>query len=74
MLHEMATLGTSMALFVTGGILMNITVMNVKITIQENFVEVDKIGNHTNKWADYYSCFATVSDEGAVNKRLRGKR
>ena len=37
---------------------MNITAMNVKITFQKNNVVIDKIGNHTNKWVDYYSFLA----------------
>lgn len=42
---------------------MDIALLNVKITIQKNTVTVDKIGNHKNKWTDYYSCYATVSGE-----------
>lgn len=41
---------------------MDIAAMNVRITFQKNGVIVDKIGNHTNDWSDFYSCFATVSD------------
>ena len=39
------------------------SLLNVHITFQKNAVEVDGIGNHTNTWADYYSCHATVSGE-----------
>ncbi len=41
---------------------MDIAAMNVRITFQKNAVVTDKIGNRTNSWADYYSCFATLSD------------
>lgn len=41
---------------------MEIAAMNVRITFQKNGVIVDKIGNHTNDWSDFYSCFATISD------------
>lgn len=40
---------------------MNIALLNERIVIQKNEVTVDDIGNHTNTWADYYSCHATVS-------------
>ena len=42
---------------------MEIGLLNVRITFQENAVAVDGIGNHKNTWADYYSCHATVSGE-----------
>lgn len=41
---------------------MDIAAMNVRITIQKNAVITNKIGNRTNIWTDYYSCFATISD------------
>ena len=31
---------------------------------QKNSVVVDKIGNHTNSWSDYYTCYATICGEG----------
>lgn len=37
---------------------MNIAQMNERITIEKNTVSVDKVGNHRNAWADYYSCYA----------------
>ena len=42
---------------------MYISNLNVRITFQKNAVVIDKIGNHTNEWKDYYSCYATVSGE-----------
>lgn len=45
---------------------MDIAALNVKVTFQKNETLVDKIGNHTNAWTDYYSCHATVSGEGST--------
>lgn len=42
---------------------MDIAAMNEKITIQQHTVTTDSIGNHKETWADFYSCFATVSGE-----------
>lgn len=42
---------------------MDVAAMNVRITFQKNKAVSDSIGNHTNVWADYYSCHATVSGE-----------
>ena len=52
---------------------MDITAMNVKITFQKNDVVIDKIGNHTNKWVDYYSCYATVSGETGSEQAVVGE-
>lgn len=41
---------------------MDVAAMNVRITFQKNEPVSDTIGNHTNRWTDYYSCHATVSD------------
>lgn len=41
---------------------MDVAAMNVRITFQKNTAAADAIGNRTNVWADYYSCYATVSD------------
>lgn len=51
---------------------MEIALLNVQITIQENAVVVDAIGNHTNAWKDYYSCYATVSGEGGNEASVAG--
>ena len=52
---------------------MNITAMNIKITFQKNNVVIDKIGNHTNSWIDYYSCYATVSGETGNEQAVVGE-
>ena len=51
---------------------MNIALLNVKITIQKSSVTVDNIGNHTAKWEDFYSCFATVSNESPGENTAAG--
>lgn len=42
---------------------MNVAAMNVRITIQKNELVTDKIGNHTNQWVDYFTCWATCSNQ-----------
>ena len=41
-----------------GEVLMDIARLKVRITIEKSTVKVDEIGNHTNGWEDYYSCYA----------------
>ena len=52
---------------------MDIGLLNTRITIQRNSVVVDDIGNRTNKWQDYYSCFATVGGEGGGETAVVGQ-
>lgn len=42
---------------------MDVAAMNVRITIQKNETEVDKIGNHKSVWKDYFRCWATCSNQ-----------
>ena len=42
---------------------MNIAGLNVKIMIQKNETVTDRIGNHKSVWTDYFSCWATASDQ-----------
>ena len=35
--------------------------MNERITIQKNTTVVEAIGNHNNRWEDYFSCFTYAS-------------
>lgn len=51
---------------------MDIALLNVKVMFQKSSVAVDAIGNHKNKWTDYYSCHATVSGEGGSEKAVAG--
>lgn len=43
---------------------MNISGLRVRITIQKNETVVDRIGNHTSSWQDYFSCWATAVSSG----------
>ncbi|MBP0982055.1 MAG: phage head closure protein, partial [Oscillospiraceae bacterium] len=43
---------------------MDISLLNVRITLQKATASIDDIGNHLHVWVDYYDCFATVSGEG----------
>ena len=40
---------------------MNIAGLRVRITIQKNTTAVDRIGNHTSVWTDFFSCFINQS-------------
>lgn len=42
---------------------MNIAGLNVRIMIQRNEAVTDRYGNHKSVWTDYYSCWATASDQ-----------
>lgn len=42
---------------------MDIAGLNVRIMIQKNETETDRIGNHKSIWTDYFSCWATASDQ-----------
>lgn len=45
---------------------MKIAPMTEKIVFQKQTVSVDTLGNRTNTWADYFTCYATVSRETSV--------
>ena len=51
---------------------MEIALLNVKVSFQNNSVVSDAIGNRKNVWEDYYSCHATVSGEGGQEKAAAG--
>lgn len=51
---------------------MNIALLNERIRIEKNSVEVDSIGNHKSVWSPYYSCFATVSGESPFEETNSG--
>ena len=42
---------------------MNIAGLNVRIMIQKNETLTDHIGNHRSAWQNYFSCWATASDQ-----------
>lgn len=49
---------------------MEVALLNVRITFQKNEVVIDDIGNHTNEWVDFYSCYATISGESGSEKSI----
>ena len=52
---------------------MNIGRLNVRITFQKNEVVVDDIGNHTNRWVDYFSCYASTSTKTGDESSTAGQ-
>ena len=51
---------------------MEIAALRVKIMFQRQEAVADGIGNHTNRWADYFACRATVGGEGGTEKAVAG--
>lgn len=51
---------------------MDISLLNIRILFQENTVHVDEVGNHTNGWVDFFSCYATVSGENGQEESKIG--
>ena len=47
---------------------MNIGAMRTRISIQKNSTVNDKYGNHKSAWVDYFSCWATVSQNRATDE------
>ena len=52
-----------------GGIALNVSLMNEKVTCQKNTVITDSIGNHKNGWEDFYTCHATIGGEGMASSK-----
>ena len=48
---------------------MNIALLNEKVTFLKNTVVTDSVGNHTNIWYAYYTCYATIGGEGLQSSR-----
>lgn len=42
--------------------------MNERITIEKNTTVIDKVGNHVNRWEEYFSCFTYASTYEAQEK------
>lgn len=42
---------------------MDFSRLNTRIFILKNVIMIDKIGNRKSEWSDYFSCWATVSNE-----------
>ena len=43
---------------------MNIAGLRTRITFQKNETVVDRYGNHTYAWTDFFSCWATAVTSG----------
>lgn len=52
---------------------MNISAMRIRITFQKNEVVEDAIGNHTNEWKDYFSCYATAVEKESGEEERAGQ-
>jgi len=52
---------------------MNIAALRVRITIQKNVTQTDVYGNHTSAWEDYFSCWATASDQSGSEEDEAGQ-
>ena len=52
-----------------GGIALNVSLMNEKVTFQKNTVITDAIGNHKNGWEVFYICHATIGGEGMASSK-----
>lgn len=53
---------------------MDISLLNRRVTFQQATVVTDAIGNRRNTWTDYYTCSATISDEGGDEERDAGQK
>ena len=51
---------------------MEIAALRVKIMFQRQEAVADGVGNHTNRWEDYFACRATVGGEGGTEKAVAG--
>ena len=52
---------------------MKVALLNEKILIQKAVVTADQIGNRKSEWEDYFSCFATISNEGGDEQLEAGQ-
>ncbi len=43
---------------------MDIAGLRVRITIQKSETVVDRYGNHSSVWSDYFTCWATATASG----------
>ena len=51
---------------------MEIAALNVRVLFQKGVPVSDGVGNRTNVWEDYFSCYATVSGEGGTENEAAG--
>ena len=43
--------------------------LNEKVAFLKNTVVTDAVGNHTNEWDEYYTCFATIGGAGLASSK-----
>ena len=43
--------------------------LNEKVAFLKNNIITDAVGNHTNEWDEYYTCFATIGGEGMASSK-----
>lgn len=48
---------------------MDAALLNERVAFLKSTVAADAVGNHTNEWAGYYTCFATIGGEGLVSSK-----
>ena len=42
--------------------------LNEKVAFLKNTIATVAVGNHTNEWDEYYTCFATIDGETSCNR------
>lgn len=42
---------------------MKVTGFRVRIMLQKNETVTDRLGNHSSAWTDYFSCWASATDQ-----------
>lgn len=52
---------------------MNIAALRTRIMFQKSEMTEDEIGNHTNTWKDYFSCYATVVEKEGTEEESAGQ-
>lgn len=52
---------------------MKVSLLYTRITFQKNTVKVDAVGNHKSDWEDYFSCYATITNEGGSEGSAAGE-
>ena len=48
---------------------MKVALLNERVTFFKNTVVTDEVGNHTNEWDEYFSCYATIGGEGLASSK-----
>lgn len=48
---------------------MDVVLLNEKVSFLKNTVVTDAVGNHTNEWIGYHTCFAAIGGEGLASSK-----